>query len=623
MIETLPLLSSDWRLWDWSQSNGNASVEQMEAAYNALVNQGLCSDFSRLVWNDLVDATADAISAAGLKWDSTYGNVESCKINESMGILTASAFNGVAQNIHNFGFVSWKWAKSSSSPGYVGRNAFRGYSAYKEKSDFIYGWHIIELALKLNRMLDVLKNEADFSEFEKTMQSLSYQNTNVAAVATAAMNFVDVSCSIISAPLAKARTLEQSAYAAGYSYQNGILLPTTPGIMESAMQSLSMTSAVTERIQTQAIQFAGQSQSMTNAVLKDLVFVGYLKYLVPSTTMTKANIDISNIRDLNVMQQAQSKIHTQIVVSEVWLIATQVHGVSYALPNLTKIESLRIETASHSDSFCLPTLALLERVPVVGQIVAESKQSSSLQYLVPRYIKKDIYSLSYPQAKAHVVAVVPVTADLMSTSYALSKANVYPTVPFVKVEKSESLTDAMIRAVMMKLIEASVFSASSADGSDVNVCEVIRIEAKSKSQSASQGTVEKGMPLIIEAAGHVETMESGRLNVLPEKILSTHEYGQGKSNATIEITDASILNAVCKASTVTCCVLELEYNSHSIWKDPVRNGDDLYIRSVYPQWQEENNVHLDSSGIFYDPVQTDGNVYIRSNESMKEVIENG
>ena len=600
MIETLPLLSSDWRLWDWSQSNGNSSVEQMEAAYNALVNQGLCSDFSRLVWNDLVDATAEAISAAGLTWDSTYGNVASCKINESMGMLTASAFNAVAKNIHNFGFVSWKWAKSSSSPGYVGRNEFRGYSAYKEKSDFIYGWHIIELAAKLNRMLEVLKNEADFSEFQKTMQSLSYQNTNVVAVATAAMNFADASCSIISAPLAKARSLEQSAYVAGYSYQNGILLPTTPGIMESAMQSLSVTNAVTERIQTQAIQYAGQAQSMTNAVLKDLVFVGYLRHLVPSTTMTKANIDISNIRDLNTMQQAQSYLLTQIVASAVWLMGTQVHSESYVSPDLMKIESLRIETASHSDSFCLPTLALLERVPIIGSSLVESKQNSRLQYLVPRYIKKDIYSLSYTQAKTHVVAVVPVTADLMSTSYVQSKADICLIVPFAKVEKSESLTDAMIRAVMMKLIEA-----------------------QSKSQSASQGTVEKGMPLIIEATGHAQTTESGRLNVMSGKILTAHESSQGKSDATIEMADASVLNAVCKVSTVTCCVLELEYNSHSIWKDPVRNGGDLYIRSVYPQWQEENNVHLDSSGIFYDPVQTGSDLYIRSNESMKEVIENG
>lgn len=623
MIEKLPLLSSDWRLWDWSQSNGNASVEQMQAAYNAIVNQGLCSDFSRLVWNDLVDATADAINAAGLTWDSTYGSVANCKINESLGMLTASAFNAVARNIHNFGFVSWKWARGSSSPGYVGRNEFRGYSTYKEKSDFLYGWHIIELAVKLNRMLQVIKGEAELSEFERIMQATSYQNTRVAAVPTAAFEFANTVDSIVSASVALIRILEQSAYVGGYSYHNGILLTRHPEILKTEMKSVSLTNAETDKIRTQALQYAGQAQSKTNSVLTDLVFVGYLRHVVPSMTRTQASIEISNIGDLNTVQQATSKLFTQIVAWAVWLMETQVHGSSYASPDLKKIESLRVETAVHSSSYSLPMLALLERVPIIGSSVAKSVQSSSLQYLVPRYIKRDIYSLSYPQAKADVAGTVPVMVDLMSNSYEQAKADVCPVTPFVWTKKSDALIDAMIRAVQMKRMETSILSISNTDEPDVNVCEAVRFEAQSKSQSESQGTVETGLPLIVEAAGHAQTTESGRLNVLPEKRLATYEYGQGKSDAAFEIASAGVLNAANRATTHCCCVLELEYNSKDVWKDPVRNGNDLYIRSVYPQWQEENNVHLDSSGIFYDPVQTGSDLYIRSNESMKGVIENG
>ena len=41
--------------WSWAESNGLATKEQTEQAYNALVNKDLCSLFNREVWNDLVN----------------------------------------------------------------------------------------------------------------------------------------------------------------------------------------------------------------------------------------------------------------------------------------------------------------------------------------------------------------------------------------------------------------------------------------------------------------------------------------------------------------------------------------------------------------------------------------
>lgn len=592
MIETLPLLSSDWRLWDWSQSNGNATVEQMAAAYEAIVNQGLCVDFSRLVWNDLVDMTANAIGAAGLAWDSTYGSANDCKISSSLGVLTASAFNGVAQNIYNFGFVRWRWSMNKDSPGYVGRNEFRGYSEYKENCDLLCGWYIIELALKLNRMLEVLKDEADFSEFERIMQVLSYQNSNVAAGAAAALNYINEADSIGRVSLATARVLEQNASVSGYSYQKGILIPRMPNIFEAKMQASSEAKAVAERLQTQAMQYAGNTQSLTNSVLTDLVFVGYLRHLLPSVTKVRASIEASNILFLNAVQRAESKLFSKLTASNIWLMQSHSHGDTYVKPDLIRLESLRIEIKSRVNSYASLNMNVMDRKPMRGLGIVESMGESVLQYLVPQYMKWDKFSLSYPQAKVNVAMAHTMIALSLMESCVKSESNVCRTVPVSGIEKSISSVAAIVRAVQLKRMEAVAAGETISNGSEIKCSDAIRMNAQGKARSATDAAVEKGIPMLMEAAGKAQSQGTGQSNVMPRKLFSVNEIVQGKSIATVEKAESKRMNAINRA--ICNVVAELSfYEDAREWIDPVQTESDLYIQQAWDIRKNENVIYID------------------------------
>lgn len=146
----------DYPLWSWEASNGSATDAQVQAAYNAIRNQGYTRDFSRLVWNDLVSLLSDAITAAGLTWDAKCTTAEGAKISEDGdGTLTAAMFNSVTHNLDqiNPGFL-WEWDKTQD-PGYTGRLAF-------QSGEKVYGWYLEELALVLNSFLALLRGDENY-----------------------------------------------------------------------------------------------------------------------------------------------------------------------------------------------------------------------------------------------------------------------------------------------------------------------------------------------------------------------------------------------------------------------------------------------------------------------------
>lgn len=101
LIFTLPtedeILSID--SWSWDTSNGNASSEQTSAAYNAISNKTDVSNFSYLVWNDMVDKVLEILEATVDSWDNTYASAANTKMSSSDKILTATRFNSLRQNI--------------------------------------------------------------------------------------------------------------------------------------------------------------------------------------------------------------------------------------------------------------------------------------------------------------------------------------------------------------------------------------------------------------------------------------------------------------------------------------------------------------------------------------------
>ena len=88
--------------WDWNASNGKASASVTIAAHTAITNRGATTDFSYLVWNDLVDKVLEALSAEGDSWNtnsSKYLGSDSTKMSPSDKVLTAARFNALRWNI--------------------------------------------------------------------------------------------------------------------------------------------------------------------------------------------------------------------------------------------------------------------------------------------------------------------------------------------------------------------------------------------------------------------------------------------------------------------------------------------------------------------------------------------
>uniref|UniRef100_UPI0025D13408 hypothetical protein n=1 Tax=Pseudobutyrivibrio sp. TaxID=2014367 RepID=UPI0025D13408 len=126
--------------WSWTASNGNATSTQTRNAYNAISNRGLLTDFSYLVWNDLVDKTKEAIEAHGGSWytsggGKTYLSYANTKMTTSNKNMTAARFNALRFNIG-----------SRISTGITDRTT----------GDIINGSYFITLAQKLNDYIATL-----------------------------------------------------------------------------------------------------------------------------------------------------------------------------------------------------------------------------------------------------------------------------------------------------------------------------------------------------------------------------------------------------------------------------------------------------------------------------------
>lgn len=91
------------KLWNWSSSNGDATATQTQAARTAIRTQGAISDFSYLVWNDLVSKVKETLTAVGSSWNTAYLSFSDTKMSSSDKTLTAARFNSVRYNIDRIG----------------------------------------------------------------------------------------------------------------------------------------------------------------------------------------------------------------------------------------------------------------------------------------------------------------------------------------------------------------------------------------------------------------------------------------------------------------------------------------------------------------------------------------
>ena len=119
--------------WSWSSSNGSATAAQTAAAYRAITNNGFVSDFSYVVWNDMVSKVNNVLSASSGSWNSKYATYSETLIHSSDRTLTAEKFNSLRYNI--------------------GLGASTGI-AEVSSGDTVYGSYFITIANALNTWID-------------------------------------------------------------------------------------------------------------------------------------------------------------------------------------------------------------------------------------------------------------------------------------------------------------------------------------------------------------------------------------------------------------------------------------------------------------------------------------
>lgn len=209
-MKKLPLLSSDFKKFSWNTRIGDATVEQLQASYNALVNKELTTNYSRIVWNDMIDLLYKAMTQAGLSWDDKYASYPMSRIMFKYDELYAFKFNSVAYNISKLISQVWKWEIDSSVDGYVGRIRFYGVSEIGARADFVYGWYILELARVINLFISILKNEANFSEFEHIQSSKTTTDITLVKLPVIGLSTDEIIKSRNDASLTKTKVISSS-----------------------------------------------------------------------------------------------------------------------------------------------------------------------------------------------------------------------------------------------------------------------------------------------------------------------------------------------------------------------------------------------------------------------------
>lgn len=89
------------------------------------------------------------------------------------------------------------------------------------------------------------------------------------------------------------------------------------------------------------------------------------------------------------------------------------------------------------------------------------------------------------------------------------------------------------------------------------------------------------------------------------------------STCTAHLLAASAPNAVANSGVKTSAAIFLHFDSEEpevAWYDPIRIGDNLYIRSAWLFWNDGDKGHIDTD-VWYEVIRDGSNLYIRSVDS--------
>lgn len=562
-MKTLPLLSSDFKTFSWTSSIGNATDEQLQKAYDALVSQGKTVDFSYSVWNDLVDLLNQAITKAGFEWDNTYATVEKTKMMWHLSPLNAYQFNSVTLNISNLIGIVWRWEVDTTSLGYLGRRQVYGVSERGEKADIVYGWYILELARVINLFIDVLKNEADFREL-KIAEKIDTNNDSILLPRPAAplnVAYQILTKNDVDLLIRKACYLNfQTALRTGV---NAYLHPAVPSYLISRNASETQSKADIERIRPKWVKADDSSKTLEQATIRSgkatRIYGDYSHH-----TKNNAYMSFNECFDMYVINRVNTNNDARAV----------------------KIPSLNVSfddehfTNSHGEIY----------KAVAYDLAAEDNMYtdySSLLNCIPAFNLGTAYKNSYSKHRGSINAVESLPLESLNgnlhTSHDAS-LNAFEPEYLHSNNKSTSEHKCDVIAALPKSME-SLLRDSSYDHA-----ELIRAEPSYIQSSDSSFTLENG-----------DLARPGaKIFSFAEKLLSSHK---------VHLTGGRVLELIADNHSITRNRVYIAFDGiEDEWV--IQTGENLYIKQVYSSEKDENNLSIDCG--WFKPVQEENDLYIQS-----------
>lgn len=372
-LSKLPALSTTYPLFDWTTSNGDATAEQTHKAYTAITTKGLCSDFSRLVWNDLVNLLSVALSEAGLPWITTYGTAASTLIPEYLGQLTANRFNAMVCNIGQLYYPNWYWV--TSGPGKIGRTYVRGkvQTGNFRTADGVYGKYIVELAEQLNLFLRVLQDDSGvvghvtFAENIESRSSAPLLDARAGILAHQSRIQTN-----INAPLfpGVAGFLEHQSISA--SNLDALLFPGSAGFLAAGTRALTVHHAAAERKRASFVLVKSIAESNVGGDLRPIQS-DPIHVAETAKASVGAVVDVQEPSLLKVRGASRSRVKAKLAAARWFRISSAVKSLASTAARAARYVAQRLGISLHSAT---STGAELHKAPP-GVLIANGAAASN------------------------------------------------------------------------------------------------------------------------------------------------------------------------------------------------------------------------------------------------------
>lgn len=420
-MKNLPLISSTFELFDWLKSNGNATAEQTQKAYETITSNGTIPiiNFNYVVWNDLVDKLYSALNEAEISWDSTYGTYQETRMTGLMQ-WTAKRFNAVAYNIEILINNVWKWEINKDVTGYLGRARMKGVKEVGlDKADTYYGWYIEELARVLNTFIGVLKNDSDYII---DLEHLDIINTTY-QVPLLAQDSLPIEPQSMSFTIDEVQLLSlQTIVLSAYCFSNSIDIAELTTLPIINLQSDEITKSI-DKVDVQSLEVLALSHE---------VFINTIHEAILNTP-TSEPIEISHI------SKSRDKVEVvtpTILNIEHEYISNTIYEVEVRTPQIDYVE---IEEINKS-------IEQVDLMSLVSDYVQIEKISNSIEYVelinsIPEHLEIGNISTSIEDVEVNQVPSNPFEIENISTSIDGLEINQVPSNPFEIENISNSIEE--------------------------------------------------------------------------------------------------------------------------------------------------------------------------------------